>query len=208
LTAKRKPALACAAAVFFALVSAGCGTLSGKIVNGEYIPPLQNFSVTIPPGFTSGQLAMVQDSYVDAYGGKAGTATFSNVLGGLRSVWYFPIALVPDAASHGKDAYRGLFKGPIFGGIILPNIPRATYVSEEFIDFNAREAFFAVVDMPEGSNVAVGGRRQDAVRGFVVFATKDYFYMLVSQIERRPADARDFLLQQLNDFYRYIKFVK
>jgi hypothetical protein len=56
--------------------------------------------------------------------------------------------------------------------------------------------------------VAVGGRRQDAVRGFVVFATKDYFYMLVSQIEGRRADARDFLLQQLNDFYRYIKFLK
>jgi len=208
LTAKHKTALACVVTIVFAFALTGCAPLSGKIVNGTYTPPPQNFSVTVPPGFTSSQFAMVQDSYGDAYGGKAGTVTFSSIFGGLRSVWYFPIAVVADATHHGKDAYRRLFLGPIFGGSILPKVPRATVISEEYVDFNGREAFFAVVDMPEGSNVAAGGKRQDTIRGFIVFATNDYFYMLASQTGAARARARDSLLEQLNEFYRYFKFVK
>ena len=162
------------------LVAAGCATTKGKISNGNYDSPMGNFSLSLP-NFAG---LKVQDEK-DEYGGRV---SMHGSFGGQQAVTYLRLPesvnfLHQDSAE--KDAaYRSFVTDVMMPELFVRASPQAKIIHEEYLYKDDKRAYFAVVNIPEGSVLVdmKNNKRLDSVRGLLVFSKNGFMYMLESEM--------------------------
>ena len=157
---------------------AGCVTTHGRVANGNYVAPLNNFSMALPrPALGSLQIRDESDP-------EGGAVSFLDDVGNNQGVTY---ALLPDKAAEAhrdptkRDAiYRSFVHDYALPSLFIPISSRSRIVREEFLDGDQGRSYFAVVVIPEASSLvdAQSGKRSDSVRALLVFDAKRFIYMI------------------------------
>jgi hypothetical protein len=171
------PALALVAALGFATA---CLAGPGRVADGKYYGPLDNFVVPLP------RLAglRVQDES-DQTGGMV---AFHGDLGGNRGVTYVRLPEGMDAAlsdAARRDAtYRSFVHDYALASLFRRASPQAKVVWEEPVNQGAERALFVVVDIPGASTLldAKTNKRLNSVRALLVFHRHDFIYMLSDEL--------------------------
>lgn len=161
--------------VLIAVAAAGCATTRGEISNGRYTSPLGNFSIDIPP-FAGLE---VEDSATD----EGGMVHFLGANGGGWHINYFRmpsdrVAALSDPVA--RDAqYRGLTQH-LIAEKYQPNLTGTTVLHEQLIDVGGERAYFALIRLPEASQLWTAKTRkfEDQIIGLLVFAKADFSYVL------------------------------
>ena len=171
------PALALVAALGFATA---CHAGPGRVADGKYYAPLDNFVVPVP-GFVG---LRVQDES-DQTGGMV---AFHGDLGGNRGVTYVRLPEGMDQAMSSearRDAtYRSFVHDYALSSLFRRASPQAKIVWEESVNQGEERALFAVVDIPGASTLldAKTGKRLDSVRALLVFHRHDFIYMVSDEL--------------------------
>jgi len=160
------------------LISGVCAAQLGQISEGTYISPLNNFTVPIPRGIGT----RVQDEG----GPNGGMVAFHDDFGNFKSIFY--LRLSPEATQTQIDPEKQRANLQRFlSNFAMPNLfrrasPRANVLTEEHITVGESSAYFAIVDLPEGSTMydAKANKRFDTWRGVLVFVNDAFIYMLSS----------------------------
>jgi len=160
----------------------GCATTKGKVSDGNYYAPLNNFVMPLPRPFIGG--LRIQDRN-DPDGGLVSAL---DDMGNNQGVTYLrlpanPEALLSDPAKR-DSAYRGFVHDYALPNLYRPVSPQSKLVHEEFLYSGQDRAFFAVVVFPELSSVmdAKTGKRADSARALMVFDKNGFMYMLHTEM--------------------------
>lgn len=162
------------------LVAVGCATTKGKISSGKYESPMGNFSVLLP-NFLG---LNVQDQN-DEYGGRV------SMHGDFGDLWAVTYLRLPESAnalhrnlSERDASYRSFITDLQMQDLFLRASSQAKIVHEEYLYKDDKRAYFAVVNIPEGSVLVdmKNNKRFDSVRGLLVFSKNGFMYMLESEI--------------------------
>jgi len=170
-------ALAVAAALIFAPV---CLAGQGRVAEGKYYAPLDNFVVPVPK--------LVGLRVQDESDQTGGMVAFHGDLGGNRGVTYVRLPPGMDAALEDpqkKDAtYRSFVHDYALAALFRRAAPQSKIVWEESVNEGPERALFAVVHIPGGSTLmdAKTNKRLDSVRALLVFHRHDFIYMLSDEL--------------------------
>ena len=157
----------------------------GEVSNGRYTSPLRNFSLPLP---ALGLGSKVQDGNDD----DGGAVSFHDDFGNLKRIDY--LRLPPDFTSVQADpvkrdaAYRGFLHDFLLPVLFQPAFPKTKVLHEELVNEGEQRAYFAVLWIPEGSNIAKvvfpeGStsyvlEREDTTRALLIFSEGDFMYAL------------------------------
>ena len=164
------------------LVLSGCATTKGKVSDGNYYAPLNNFVIPLPTPLFGG--LRIQDNN-DAEGGMV---SFHDDTGNNEGVTY--VRLPANAETVHSDpakrdsAYRSFVHDYALPGLFLPVSSESKLVHEEFLYSGPDRAFLAVVVIPEGSTLmdVKAGKRLESVRALLVFDKSGFMYMLHTEM--------------------------
>ncbi len=170
-------ALALVAVLAFA---PACLAGQGRVADGKYYGPLDNFVVPLPK--------LVGLRVQDESDPSGGMVAFHGDLGGNRGVTYVRLpegmgAAMSDAAR--RDAtYRSFVHDYALPSLFRRASLQAKIVWEEPVNQGAERALFAVVDIPGASTLldAKTNKRLDSVRALLVFQRRDFIYMLSDEL--------------------------
>lgn len=167
--------------VSFATLSlflAGCATTREYGADGRYSSPLNNFSLLIPDG-----PGMIFQEAGDAEGGAV---TFHDDLGNFKGIFYLNLPPETPKAENDPIQQRVILVS-FLNDFAMPNMfkaayPRASILHREHLDTGDFNAYFAVVEIPEGSTMAdvKANKRYDTRRGLLIFVEGEFIYMLSS----------------------------
>ena len=166
-----------------ALILAGCAGgvfLKGKVEEGRYHSPLDNFSMALPK---FGDLKIQDRNTSDE-----GRVSFTGVFGDLWAVTY--VRLPADAASifrdpEKRDRAHRLFLTDYAMPVFIRNAsPQSSLVEGQFIDMHGSRAYFAVVNIPGASAIfdPKKNQRLNSVRGLLSFEKNGFQYMLEKEM--------------------------
>ncbi|MBW4590084.1 tellurite resistance TerB family protein [Aetokthonos hydrillicola Thurmond2011] len=143
-----------------------------------YESPLGNFIVPIPVDPQHGGRVQSQE----------GVVGFSDDFGTLLRIDYYPI---PDedediGSSKQEEYLRSTLLDKYIPQAIVANLPGASVEYTEYLEDNLEGAYFALVNMPQGSTISKTGNngtatRLNAYRGLLAFRESDYLYIVSSQ---------------------------
>jgi hypothetical protein len=144
-----------------------------------YESPLGNFIVPIPVDSQHGGRILTQE----------GTVSFSDDVGTLLRIDYYPVASEQQEEVHsiGQEQYlRSILLNKYIPQAIIANLPEASVEYTEYLEDAVTGAYFAVVNMPEGSTLPKTGNngtasRLNAYLGLLTFTEGDYLYIVSSQ---------------------------
>jgi len=152
-----------------------------------YESPLGNFIVPIPVDPQHGGRIQTQE----------GVVGFSDDFGTLLRIDYYPIPTEQEEDQHsaGQEEYlRSILLNKYIPQAIVTNLPGASVEYTEYLEDAMAGAYFALVNMPEGSTISKTGNngtasRLDAYRGMIAFTEGDYLYIVSSQRSFFEGDA-------------------
>jgi len=164
-------------AAFVLLLSGGAATREhGE--DGRYFSPLGNFSVPIPDG--PGLRVQEQDTT------DSGSVAFHDDLGNFKGIFYLNLSPETPKAENDPIQQRVILVS-FLNDFAIPNLfkaayPRASILHREHLDTGDFNAYFAVVEIPEGSTMAdvKANKRYDTRRGLLIFVEGEFIYMLSS----------------------------
>lgn len=178
-----------------------------------YDSPTGNFSVPVPVELEKGGKIESQP----------GVVTFSDDFGTLLRIDYWQAddvdAEAEKVATLGKESYLLAILDEYFSQAILTSIPNAKVIDQEYLADLNFGAYFAVVDLPQGSTMTISQNNQppmrlNAYRGIVIFDMDDYVYVVSCQrnflYEEEPGkieDEAEELKDQLYEFIESIEFL-
>ncbi|MFB2897667.1 tellurite resistance TerB family protein [Aerosakkonemataceae cyanobacterium BLCC-F50] len=178
-----------------------------------YDSPTGNFSVPVPVEIERG-------GKIDS---QPGVVTFSDDFGTLLRIDYWQADDVDAEAEKienlGKESYLKAILDEYFSQSIQTSIPNAKIIYQEYLADLNFGAYFAVVDLPQGSTMTVSHNnhppiRLNAYRGIVVFDMDDYMYVVSCQRnflhDEEPGEIEDEaeeLKDQLYEFVESIEFL-
>ncbi len=144
-----------------------------------YESPSGNFAVPIPSDLEQGAKLETQD----------GVVSFSDDLGTLFRIDYYPLPpqQMDDIESVGQEEYlRSILLNKYVPSAIAANLPDASVDYTEYLPETMEGAYFALVNMPEGSTVSRTGNngtalRLNAFRGLLTFINGNFVYIVSSQ---------------------------
>ncbi|RAM49157.1 MAG: hypothetical protein C6Y22_24000 [Hapalosiphonaceae cyanobacterium JJU2] len=144
-----------------------------------YESPVGNFTVPIP-------LSLQQGAMIDS---QEGIVTFSDDVGSLFRIDYssLPPQQMDDIESVGQEEYlRSILLNKYVPSAIASNLRDASVDYTEYLPNILEGAYFALVNMPEGSTVPKTGNngtavKCDAYRGLLAFIDGDFLYIVSSQ---------------------------
>lgn len=161
-----------AAVIVLALV------LNGSARAETYTSPLDNFTVPVPKGIGS-NVQPENDK-------DGGIVAFHDDFGGYRSIFYIrlsprSIELQKDPEAH-RENLEKFFNEYAMTWLFKPASPGASVLHSEQTQFGEASAYFAIVNLPEGSTMfdARAEKRHDTKRGMLVFARGGFLYMVGS----------------------------
>ncbi len=161
-------------------VAPDCLAGQGRVEDGKYHGPLDNFIAPVP------RLAGLQvQEESDQTGGMV---AFHGDLGGNRGVTYVRLPPGMDAALQDpqkKDStYRSFVHGYVLPALYQRVSPQSEILWEETVGEGAARELFAVARIPGGSTLvnAKTGQRLDSVRALIVFHRHDFIYMLSDEM--------------------------
>jgi hypothetical protein len=158
----------------------GCATTKGKVSDGNYYAPLNNFVMPLPrlqPMFGG---LRVQDENDE----EGGMVSVHDDVGNNQGVTY--VRLPANAETVHSDpakrdsAYRSFVHDYALPSLFRPVSSQSKIVREEFLYSGPDQAFFAVVVIPEGSTLmdVKTGKRLESIRALLVFDKNGFIYML------------------------------
>ncbi len=143
-----------------------------------YTSPLDNFSVPVPKGI--GQRVQPQND------NDGGIVAFHDDFGGYRSIFYLrlsprSIELQKDPEAHRANLEK-FFNEYAMTWLFKPASPTASVLHSEHTRFGEENAYFAIVNLPEGSTMfdVKAKKRHNTKRGMMVFARGQFIYMVGS----------------------------
>ncbi|MBD2430195.1 MULTISPECIES: hypothetical protein [Fischerella] len=144
-----------------------------------YESPAGNFAVPVPSSLKQGARIDTQE----------GVVTFSDDLGSLFRIDYSPLPTqqMDDMEAVGQEEYlRSILLNKYVPSAIASNLPNASVDYTEYLPDVLEGAYFALVNMPEGSTVPKTGNngtavKCDAYRGLLAFIDGDFLYIVSSQ---------------------------
>ncbi|TFI56208.1 hypothetical protein BLD44_002605 [Mastigocladus laminosus UU774] len=144
-----------------------------------YESPVGNFTVPVP-------LSLQQGAMIDS---QEGIVTFSDDVGSLFRIDYssLPPQQMDDIESVGQEEYlRSILLNKYVPSAIASNLRDASVDYTEYLPDILEGAYFALVNMPEGSTVPKTGNngtavKCDAYRGLLAFIDGDFLYIVSSQ---------------------------
>ncbi|GAA0852912.1 hypothetical protein [Aliiglaciecola litoralis] len=155
-------------------------SIKGKVEDGHYYSPLNNFSVPLRKAMG----LRIQDQN-DADGGRV---SFPDDWGYLEAITYVRIPAADSAmftATETRDqAYRTFISEYAMPVLFRSVSNEAEIIHEEFLGESSSRNYFAIVNIPNGS-VTVDvktNKRLDSVRGLLIFDKKGFIYMLESEM--------------------------
>ncbi len=145
----------------------------------EYESPLGNFTVPIPVDPQQGGRIQAQE----------GVVGFSDDFGTLLRIDYYPIPLEmeEEMESVGLPQYlQSVLVEKYVPTAIVSNLPDASVKHTEYFADILEGAYFALVDMPQGSTISKqenngNASRLDAYRGLMAFVNGEFLYIVSSQ---------------------------
>ena len=162
----------------FAAVIALALVLTNPALAQTYTSPLDNFSVPVPKGI--GQRVQPQNDK------DGGIVAFHDDFGGYRSIFYLrlsprSIELQKDPEAHRANLEK-FFNEYAMTWLFKPASPAASVLHSEHIQFGEASAYFAIVNLPEGSTMfdVKINKRHNTRRGMIVFARGPFLYMIGS----------------------------
>lgn len=143
-----------------------------------YTSPLDNFSVPVPKGI--GQRVQPQND------NDGGIVAFHDDFGGYRSIFYLrlsprSIELQKDPEAHRANLEK-FFNEYAMTWLFKPASPTASVLHSEHTRFGEESAYFAIVNLPEGSTMfdVKAKKRHNTKRGMMVFVRGQFIYMVGS----------------------------
>ncbi|MGJ5674269.1 MAG: hypothetical protein ACR9NN_11760 [Nostochopsis sp.] len=144
-----------------------------------YESPAGNFTVPVPSSLQQGAMIDSQE----------GIVTFSDDLGSLFRIDYssLPPQQMYDMESVGQEEYlRSILLNKYVPSAIASNVPDVSVDYTEYLPDILEGAYFALVNMPEGSIVPKTGNngtpvKCDAYRGLLAFIDGDFLYIVSNQ---------------------------
>ena len=187
--------------------------LDNETLNIEvYESPLRNFTVPIPVDVRDGARIYSQE----------GSVSFSDDSGILLRIDYYtlPSEQVIGIEAKGKEKYlRSILLDKYVPQTIIANLAAAKVNYKEYLAKFMEGAFFAIVDMPQGSTISRTSNngkstRLDAYRGLISFINNHFFYVITSQhtffpednIRRNLAEEFKEIKEDIFDFLDSIEF--
>lgn len=143
-----------------------------------YTSPLDNFSVPVPKGI--GQRVQPQND------NDGGIVAFHDDFGGYRSIFYLRLSPRSIELQKDPDAHRAnlekFFNEYAMTWLFKPASPTASVLHSEHTRFGEESAYFAVVNLPEGSTMfdVKAKKRHNTKRGMMVFTRGRFIYMVGS----------------------------
>lgn len=166
------------------VVSHAGATTKGRVDEGQYYSPLDNFSMPL----RNAMGLRIQDDN-DADGGRV---SFPDDWGYLEAVTYLRIPAEATAALNDPEQraaiYRSFINDYAMQTLFLQASPQSAVVRDEFIDASGSKAYFAIVNIP-GASAMIDPQqkkkkkqRLDSVRALLVFDKNGFMYMLESEM--------------------------
>jgi len=143
-----------------------------------YTSPLDNFSVPVPTGI--GQRIQPQNDK------DGGIVAFHDDFGGYRSIFYLRLSPRSIELQKNPEAHRAnlerFFNEYAMTWLFKPASPAASVLHSEHTKFGQESAYFAIVNLPEGSTMfdVKVQKRHDTKRAMIVFASGRFIYMVGS----------------------------
>lgn len=160
-------------------------TAAGKIADGVYFSPLNNFTVPVPnwrglkiQDHNDSDFAIV--SFLDR-------GDFPAPLWSVVSLRLTPEQEpILNDPSKRDSTYRSFLTGFAMPHLFQNVAPKTTIVHEEFLDQTDGRFYFAVVNIPEGHTAlhdGQKGKQADSVSGLLIFYNKGFMYMVRSEMK-------------------------
>ncbi len=194
--------------ILLPLIVVGCATIKGTVSGGKYQSPLNNFAVVLPK-FAG---LKIQDQNDNA----GGRVSFHGDFGNLRAITY--LRLPANSESTLKDnkkrdaAYSGFLKTYAVPSLFSHASKGTRIAHEEFLGEGENRAYFAVINIPEGSTLVdlKKNKRFDSVRGLLVFDKRGFMYMVESQMNSvfSKVDSSSLKPKQLKSSQSTLKRIK
>ncbi len=156
------------------------------------------------------------DTYDEEDEEGAGRVSFYDDFGRISGVWYrrIPSDLIYSEDRGERDLRYGLLHYSAMPYLFYPVSKDSKILSEETVSVDGQDMLFAVVNIPEGSNLFdVKVRKHlDSTRGLLIFVKNGFVYMLGKQLGIPLSDSKDLdeigepLLEGLKAFYQDIEF--
>lgn len=154
----------------------GCTTTRGQISDGRYISPLGNFTVPLPDGMG----LRVQEKGEKDWGSVA----FHDDFGSFKSIFY--LHLSPESLKTQNDPIKqrailvSFLNDFAMPSLFKPVSPSANILHREHVNVGDYNAYFAVVEIPDGSTMfdVRANKRYDTKRGLLIFVKGEFMYML------------------------------
>lgn len=163
----------------------GCATTKGKVADGVYYSPLNNFSVLLPdwPGLrvqdnNDNDLAIVSFLDQSDFGGDLWSITSLRLQANGEAVVNDP--------SKRDAAYRRFLTDFAMPSLFQRASPQTTIAHEEFLDEGDNRMYFSVVNLPEGHAALFDpkkGKKSDSVSGLLIFHKKGFIYMVRNEMK-------------------------
>lgn len=165
-----------------------------------YESPLGNFTVVVP-------VNPQQGGRIDS---QEGMVSFADDFDTLLRIDYYdlPSQQFEEIDALGQEEYlRSLLLNKYVPSAIAANVPDASVDYTEYLPDTLEGAYFALVNMPEGSTVSRTGNngtalKLDAYRGLLAFIYRDFVYMISSQRSFFVGETPDFLESEVKNLKR------
>ena len=178
----------------------------GEFQGGLYTAPGELFTVQSPLG--------PNPIVIDSFDRAAGAVTFVDERGALYGVVCTPNYDVLAGAENDLETdyaiLRNWFRDATFPLFFESQLPGASILYEEPVEFEGKPAWFGVMHLPQGSarftqDPATGlPVRDDSYRGVVVFTRGELTFLIMTEAE--PVTEWKAFLPPLTDFYRGMAF--
>ena len=156
-------------------------TAVGKVSDGLYHSPLNNFTVPVPQW----RGLRIQDRSDNDFA----VVSFLDRSDFPAPLWSIAtLRLTPDSEPIINDpskrdaAYRRFLTGFVFRNVT----PQTTIVHEEFLDETSNRFYFAVVNIPEAHTALhdpIKGKQADSVSALLIFYNKGFMYMVRNEMK-------------------------
>ena len=156
-------------------------TAAGKVSNGVYFSPLNNFTIPVP----NWRSLKIQDRNDDDFSivsfldrADLFPAPLQSIVTLRLTAEVEPVFLDP---SKRDAALEGFLTGFAMPHLFQNVAPRTTIVHREFLDEGDRRFHFAVVNIPEGHTFLHNpkkGKQDDSVSGLLIFHNKGFMYLV------------------------------
>jgi len=205
--------LQCLGVALGALGLAGCAGLptKGRVAGGRYQSPMNNFSIALPALSD----AQVEDRVEPEVNPIGGSVIFRAATGEFWLVDYMRLpegfAARLNTPDKQDEAHRRYLARYALSGVDGAS-PQSAVVKEEALEADGARAYFAVINIPEGSRLIDGktNRRLDSVRGLLVFDRDGYMYMLGCEMNfaGHRVDAAELTDEQVKDAQATLELMK